>query len=409
MQIPMITYFCVTVGLALIIALCLLHTWFVAWMYVLERNRMAAARARGDTELARVNGGESLLQPPLGAFFESVGRALTRPWVKVLVLALALGLVGTAPYGISQVVPGYGPRDFVKGCGVFCDPSYLLDFVEEQEAGFVPAPLPVTLMVRGFDLNAQQEELQLLLSRLAAHGAGTQSSATSVAEVGARPANPQGGEHHTCPTSCMDTSNGLGPVSCAPPPPPPPAPRVCVPCLPRLVRAPRTHAAADARSQPAGRAAMLLCACHAAGLAAFCGAAGSAARGGVACGRTAGLTAQHVQTFLSAVPFYVRDVVLPANLQSAVLPAMRLYYPMRNYEKTEDSMTALQATNEIIDESSLDDVAFGDMFTAFSMCVRAHSTIVNPCGMCGVAMTSGCPRRRRRRATCAMLAVRRCC
>jgi hypothetical protein len=253
MQIPMITYFCVTVGLALIIALCLLHTWFVAWMYVLERNRMAAARARGDTELARVNGGESLLQPPLGAFFESVGRALTRPWVKVLVLALALGLVGTAPYGISQVVPGYGPRDFVKGCGVFCDPSYLLDFVEEQEAGFVPAPLPVTLMVRGFDLNAQQEELQLLLSRLAAHGAGTQSSATSVAEVGARPADPQGGEHHTCPTSCMDTSNGLGPVSCAPPPPPAARPA----CLCALLAAPsaRTpHARSRRCAKSAGRA-----------------------------------------------------------------------------------------------------------------------------------------------------------
>lgn len=36
-----------------------------------------------------------------------------------------------------------GAEDFVKGCGVFCDPSYLLDFTEEMEEGAKGSPFPL--------------------------------------------------------------------------------------------------------------------------------------------------------------------------------------------------------------------------------------------------------------------------
>jgi len=67
--IPAITYFCVSVAFSLVIAVFILFTWFAAWMYRLEKNRIAACVAAGQTELAQINGGSEMLPTPLGSFF----------------------------------------------------------------------------------------------------------------------------------------------------------------------------------------------------------------------------------------------------------------------------------------------------------------------------------------------------
>jgi hypothetical protein len=273
-----------------------------------------AAKALQDGEegsseaLTRVNGGTTMVQTPGSVLASRVGRAITRPWCKVLVLSMSLGLFAFTPYGISQVTPDYGPRDFVKGCGVFCDPSYLLDFVDEHDASFDRSPLTITLMVEDFDINAHYSAVNTILTQLRA------PPGTAGAHAGSE----------ACPDGCMVTANGMREMSW---------------------------------------------------MTGFCGAQGADARkdlSGVVqgCGN---LTARNVDLFLKsrAGMMFKRDVKLPANLQSSVLAATRLYYPMRNYDTTEDSMKALLATNEIIDDANsrhpFKATAFGPQFTVFSM------------------------------------------
>jgi hypothetical protein len=45
-----------------------------------------------------------------------------------------------------------GAADFVKGCGVFCDPSYLLEYNEQLDSSFDAAPMATTLMLQDFDV-----------------------------------------------------------------------------------------------------------------------------------------------------------------------------------------------------------------------------------------------------------------
>ena len=113
-------------------------------------------------------------------------------------------------------------------------------------------------------------------------------------------------------------------------------------------------------------------------------------------------TAADVQAFLSNAPVFTRDVNLPSSSSSAVLPAMRIYYPMTAYrDNTEKDMDALQATNTIVgaytsqpytyppvssgvfmlmrmyraDASALSVTAFGPFFTVFSMFQRIQDLL----------------------------------
>ena len=177
--IPAISYYCVTVAFCLIIANVILFTWFCAWMYTLEKTRMEKAAAAGETELAKINGGSELVPTPLGLFFEKLAVAITIPWVKVLIIGISLGLFASAPYGISKVTPDYGPKDFIKGCGVFCDISYLGLFTEEHEEQFPLAPMPVTLMIQQLDINTGRAAYLSLISEIAS-GVGPVPAMASV-------------------------------------------------------------------------------------------------------------------------------------------------------------------------------------------------------------------------------------
>ena len=53
---------------------------------------------------------------------------------------------------VSACLWTQGPADFVKGCGVFCDPSYLLEYNEELDSSFDAAPMATTLMLQDFDV-----------------------------------------------------------------------------------------------------------------------------------------------------------------------------------------------------------------------------------------------------------------
>ena len=59
---------------------------------------------------------------------------------------------------------GFVPQDFIKGCGVICDPSYLLHFTSTHEDEFDAPALPVTLMLSDFDINADREKYLALLA-----------------------------------------------------------------------------------------------------------------------------------------------------------------------------------------------------------------------------------------------------
>ena len=61
---------------------------------------------------------------------------------------------------------GFVPQDFIKGCGVICDPSYLLHFTNTHEDAFDAPALPVTLMLSDFDINADREKYLALLADL---------------------------------------------------------------------------------------------------------------------------------------------------------------------------------------------------------------------------------------------------
>ena len=154
--IPAITYFCVTVAFSLIIANVILFTWFTAWMYRLEKKRMAKYADDPASELAKVNGGSTMVETPLRVFFEGVARQITKSSVKALILLISLALFISAPFMIAKVTPDYGPADFVKGCGVFCDPSYLLEYNEELEKEFDTAPMVTTLMLEAFDVRLSE-------------------------------------------------------------------------------------------------------------------------------------------------------------------------------------------------------------------------------------------------------------
>jgi predicted RND superfamily exporter protein len=111
--IPLIQYFCITVAVALTIALVLLNTWFVAWMYKLERSRMARAAEAGDHEAAKVNGGAVMQPSPLAQFFGNhLGPFLATPFGKVVVILVAVTLCATSPIGITRVKPKYGIEEF---------------------------------------------------------------------------------------------------------------------------------------------------------------------------------------------------------------------------------------------------------------------------------------------------------
>ena len=57
--IPAITYFCVTVAFSLIIAVAVLFTWFTAWLYEIEKTRMAKSAV--GSEFAKVNAGNTMV------------------------------------------------------------------------------------------------------------------------------------------------------------------------------------------------------------------------------------------------------------------------------------------------------------------------------------------------------------
>ena len=148
--IPAITYFCVTVAFSLIIAVAVLFTWFTAWLYIIEKTRMTKSAI--GSELAKVNGGSTIVPSLLGALFAAVADCIARPGIKTLIMLISLALFVSAPFLISKVTPAYGAADFIKGCGVFCDPSYLLEYTEELEREFDTAPTVTTLMLEDFDV-----------------------------------------------------------------------------------------------------------------------------------------------------------------------------------------------------------------------------------------------------------------
>ena len=45
-----------------------------------------------------------------------------------------------------------------------------------------------------------------------------------------------------------------------------------------------------------------------------------------------------MDAFLAQVPFFARDVKLPRVMTSSVIPAFRVYFPMKSYDDAADSM-----------------------------------------------------------------------
>lgn len=58
------------------------------------------------------------------------------PKLLVPFIAGAVAITATAPLGLVEVEPGWGIKDFVNGCGVICNPSYLIDWTEQREENF---------------------------------------------------------------------------------------------------------------------------------------------------------------------------------------------------------------------------------------------------------------------------------
>ena len=110
--IPVITYFCVTVAFCLIIALVLVNTWYLAWIYRIEKKRMAKAEAtEGQEKYAGPNGGAEIEASPMSVWCsEKYAKTLMKTPVKVLVVAISLALFATSPIGISKLTPEYGPE-----------------------------------------------------------------------------------------------------------------------------------------------------------------------------------------------------------------------------------------------------------------------------------------------------------
>ena len=60
---------------------------------------------------------------------------------------------------------GFGPDDFLKGCGVMCDQSYYLDFYQDIENDYV-VPKPVTMSFTDFDINKDRAAYVSLMNKI---------------------------------------------------------------------------------------------------------------------------------------------------------------------------------------------------------------------------------------------------
>ena len=103
---------CVTVAFCLIIALVLVNTWYLAWIYRIEKKRMAKAKAtEGQQKYAEPNGGAEIEASPMSVWCsEKYATTLMKTPVKFLVVAISLALFATSPIGISKLTPEYGPE-----------------------------------------------------------------------------------------------------------------------------------------------------------------------------------------------------------------------------------------------------------------------------------------------------------
>ena len=64
------------------------------------------------------------------------------------------------------MTPKYSFEDFVLGCGVLCDPSYVLDYWEESDASFELGPSATRMMFANFDVNKDHAKYEALLAKL---------------------------------------------------------------------------------------------------------------------------------------------------------------------------------------------------------------------------------------------------
>ena len=324
---------CVTVAFCLIIALVLVNTWYLAWIYRIEKKRMAKAEAtEGQEKYAGPNGGAEIEASPMSVWCsEKYAKTLMKTPVKVLVVAISLALFATSPIGISKLTPEYGPevrrnghrqrivdstaqcsgqktaplniacsvmfgriprsvtctrsyadrvcvcfvpQDFIKGCGVICDPSYLLHFTSTHEDEFDAPALPVTLMLSDFDINADREKYLALLADL-------------------RRGRPEalGDSGKACPGSSGCMAEGMAMYSW-----------YDIFCEQNGCSASSTFDAGDIRDF-------------------------------LSAGNCGGMPCQ----------FLGRDVNLPPDNATSVLPSMRVLFPMPGYDLTQQSMDALEA------------------------------------------------------------------
>jgi hypothetical protein len=67
--------------------------------------------------------------------------------------------------GLVNVVPGWGIEDFVSGCGVICNPSYLIGWSDTISEHYVLAPDSVVIAFKGFDLNTDRAAYKAGLER----------------------------------------------------------------------------------------------------------------------------------------------------------------------------------------------------------------------------------------------------
>ena len=174
----------------------------------------------------------------------------------------------------DRVCVCFVPQDFIKGCGVICDPSYLLHFTSTHEDEFDAPALPVTLMLSDFDINADREKYLALLADL-------------------RRGQPEalGDSGKACPGSSGCMAEGMAMYSW-----------YDIFCEQNGCSASSTFDAGDIRDF-------------------------------LSAGNCGGMPCQ----------FFGRDVNLPADNATSVLPSMRVLFPMPGYDLTQQSMDALEA------------------------------------------------------------------
>ena len=87
--------------------------------------------------------------------------------MKLAVVAGAVLLAAATPLGLLHVTPSFGVEDLVKGCGVICLPSYLLDYDRIFAESYVTPdrrpPVVVRLLLEDFDLNRDRFDYEALL------------------------------------------------------------------------------------------------------------------------------------------------------------------------------------------------------------------------------------------------------